>query len=332
VDGRRRRHKDKTCTEPGATTTRSIHIEILHRSGVALENIIASGSFGALYKGTNTSTGQEVAVKVESESTRCPQLKYEARVLKFLSSGSEQRTQRVHWLGVAEHCNVMVMDLLGLTLEGFFVGCSRRLPQSRIALLGSRILESVQYLHSKGFIHRNLNPQTISFHPQSFDKVYLVDLGLTKKYTDKTQDHIAFSMNKSFLGDITYASVRTHFGLQQSRRDDLESLVYILWYLSWGWLPWSGLDVSQSAEEMKSSLLFEAFLPKQLLRFLRYTRGLSFTEAPDYSYLEELLQKHLAKATKPAPRKTYTLVAEYDFVLDWTYHPVSKGKLELTPG
>jgi serine/threonine protein kinase len=69
--------------------------------------------------------------------------------------------------------------------------------------------------------------------------VYLIDYGLSKRFCDpKTGEHIPFREGKQLTGTARYASVNTHLGYEQSRRDDLESFVYMIVYLINGNLPW----------------------------------------------------------------------------------------------
>ena len=76
---------------------------------------------------------------------------------------------------------------------------------------------------------------------QKSHKVYVIDFGLTKKYRDNKGNHIPYVTNKALTGTIRYASINTHLGIEQSRRDDLECLGYVNLYLLTGGLPWQGL-------------------------------------------------------------------------------------------
>merc|ERR1712066_1070824 len=188
---------------------------------------IGSGSFGDIYIGTNVQTGEEVAIKLESIKSKHPQLLYESKLYKILAGGVG--IPNVHWYGVEGDYNVMVIDLLGPSLEDLFSFCNRKLSLKTVLMLADQMINRIEYVHAKNFIHRDIKPDN-----------FLIGLG--KKYRDpKTQQHIPYREGKNLTGTARYASVNTHLGKEQSRRDDLEAVGYILIYLHKGKLPWQGL-------------------------------------------------------------------------------------------
>jgi len=130
--------------------------------------------------------------------------------------------------------------------------------------------------------------------------VYVIDFGLSKKYRDpRTHQHIPYVEHKSLTGTARYASINTHLGIEQSRRDDLESLGFVIMYFNRGQLPWQGLKANTKKEkynkiaEKKMSTPVEILckhFPTEFATYLNYCRALRFDDKPDYSYLRRLFR------------------------------------------
>ena len=146
----------------------------------------------------------------------------------------------VHWFGVEGDYNCMVMDLLGPSLEDLFSFCKRKFSLKTVLMLGDQMVQRLEYMHNNHFIHRDMKPDNFLVGVGKKQQLlYMIDYGLAKRYREpKTGDHIPYRDNKSLTGTARYASVNTHLGIEQSRRDDLESIAYILIYFLKGSLPW----------------------------------------------------------------------------------------------
>jgi len=277
---------------------------------------IGSGSFGDIYLSTNVQTGEEVAIKLESIKSKHPQLLYESKLYKILAGGVG--IPNVHWYGVEGDYNVMVIDLLGPSLEDLFSFCNRKFSLKTVLMLADQMINRVEYLHAKNFIHRDIKPDNFLIGlGKKANQVHIIDFGLAKKYRDpKTQQHIPYRENKNLTGTARYASVNTHLGIEQSRRDDLEAVGYVLMYFNRGSLPWQGLKANGKKEkyekimEKKMSTPIEILckhFPCEFVTYLNYCRSLRFEDRPDYAYLRRLLKDLFF-------RESY----QYDFVFDWT--------------
>eukprot|EP00696_Hemimastix_kukwesjijk_P008210 gnl/Hemi2/20395_TR6770_c0_g10_i1.p2 gnl/Hemi2/20395_TR6770_c0_g10~~gnl/Hemi2/20395_TR6770_c0_g10_i1.p2 ORF type:complete len:346 (-),score=97.76 gnl/Hemi2/20395_TR6770_c0_g10_i1:213-1250(-) len=277
---------------------------------------VGSGSFGDIYVGVNITTGEEVAIKLEPTKTRHPQLLYESRLYKILQGGVGIPT--VRWFGVEGEYNVMVMDLLGPSLEDLFNFCSRRFSLKTVLMLADQMIGRIEYIHSKNFIHRDIKPDNFLMGlGKKSNQVNLIDFGLAKKYRDpKTHQHIPYRENKSLTGTARYASINTHLGIEQSRRDDLESLGYVLMYFNRGSLPWQGLKaatkqhkynrISEKKMSTPVELLCRGY-PSEFCTYLNYTRSLRFDDKPDYGYLRKLFRDLFFREG-----------FQCDYIFDWT--------------
>mmetsp|Transcript_84659 Transcript_84659/g.202923 ORF Transcript_84659/g.202923 Transcript_84659/m.202923 type:complete len:411 (+) Transcript_84659:80-1312(+) len=263
---------------------------------------LGSGSFGRIYQAINAQNGQEVAVKVEGNDGSHPMLLYEAKLLKHLEGG--QGFSSVYFSGREGGFNVMVMDLLGPSLEDVFSSFQRKFSMKTVLMLGEQMINRIEYLHSKDFIHRDLKPDNFLIGSGSkFNLVYLIDFGLAKRYRDSNNQHIPWSQRKSLTGTARYASVNAHKASEQSRRDDMEALGYILVYFSLGVLPWQGLQAGTKEQkykrimEIKEGLSVEKLCKgssSALASYVSYCKSLDFEDRPDYAYLRRLFKDFLA--------------------------------------
>uniref|UniRef100_A0A7S1I508 non-specific serine/threonine protein kinase n=1 Tax=Eutreptiella gymnastica TaxID=73025 RepID=A0A7S1I508_9EUGL len=280
---------------------------------------IGSGSFGDIYQGTNIQNGDAVAIKLEPVKTRHPQLLYESRLYKILNSaGNAVGVPSVRWYGVEGDYNVMVIDLLGPSLEDLFNFCGRKFSLKTVLMLADQMISRVEYFHSKNFLHRDIKPDNFLMGTgKKGHHVYIIDYGLAKKYRDpKTHQHIPYRENKALTGTARYASINTHLGIEQARRDDLEGLGYIFMYFLRGSLPWQGLKAQTKQQkydrisEKKMATPVENLckgFPTEFTVYSNYVRSLRFEDKPDYQYLRKLFRDLFV-------REGYQM----DYVFDWT--------------
>ncbi|CAH8338218.1 unnamed protein product [Eruca vesicaria subsp. sativa] len=237
----------------------------------------------------------------------------------------------VKWFGVEGEYNVLVIDLLGPSLEDLFNYCSRKLSLKSVLMLADQMITRVEYFHSKSFLHRDLKPDNFLMGlGRRANQVYIIDFGLAKKYRDNTtHQHIPYRENKNLTGTARYASMNTHLGIEQSRRDDLESLGYILMYFLKGSLPWQGLKAGTKKQkyerisEKKVSTSIESLCrgyPSELASYFHYCRSLRFEDKPDYNYLKRIFRDLFV-------REGFQL----DYVFDWTILKYQKSQLKAPP-
>jgi len=288
---------------------------------------IGSGSFGDIYLGTNMSTGEEVAIKLESVKTKHPQLLYESKIYRILHGGLG--IPNVRWYGIEGDYNVMVLDLLGPSLEDLFNYCGRRFQLKTVLMLADQLLGRLEYVHTKSFIHRDVKPDNFLIGLGKRQSViHIIDFGLAKKYRDpRSHQHIPYRENKNLTGTARYASINTHIGIEQSRRDDLESLGYVLMYFIRGSLPWQGLKANTKKQkyerimDRKMSTSTEQLCkgyPTEFRSYFEYCRSLRFEDRPDYAYLKRLFKELF-----------YRKGFQYDNMFDWTILNLQQEKARL---
>lgn len=260
---------------------------------------LGSGSFGDIYLGISIQSGEEVAIKMENTSARHPQLQYEAKLYRILAGGIGIPRVRHHG---KERCyNVLVMDLLGPSLEDLFNFCTRHFTIKTVLMLVDQMIARLEFIHFKSFIHRDIKPDNFLMGiGRHCNKLFIIDFGLAKKFRDPhTRIHIPYREDKNLTGTARYASINAHLGIEQSRRDDMESLGYVMMYFNRGILPWQGMRANSKQQkyekisEKKMSTLIEVLckgFPAEFSMYLNYCRSLRFEEQPDYMYLRQLFR------------------------------------------
>ncbi|CAL4959164.1 unnamed protein product [Urochloa decumbens] len=292
---------------------------------------IGCGSFGEIYLATHIDTYEIVAVKIESSKTKHPQLFYEAKLYNTLQGGSG--IANVKWCGVDGEENVLVIDLLGPSLEDLFVYCGKKFTLKTVLMLADQMITRIEFVHSKGYLHRDIKPDNFLMGlGRKANQVYIIDFGLAKRYRDSTTNrHIPYRENKNLTGTARYASCNTHLGIEQSRRDDLESLGYVLLYFLRGNLPWQGLKAATKTQkydkicEKKISTPIEVLCkscPVEFASYFHYCHSLTFDQRPDYAFVKRLFRDLFT-------RQGY----EFDYVFDWTVLKYKQGqKQKQSPG
>lgn len=135
------------------------------------------------------------------------------------------------------------MELLGPNLEELRIYCAGKINLQSTLILAVQMIARLEHVHANFYLHRDLKPNNFLIGKGSrLNTIYLVDFGLARLYRDQvTGTHVQFKDKSQIVGTITFASINAHYGMEQSRRDDLESLGYVLLYLYRGFLPWQSL-------------------------------------------------------------------------------------------
>lgn len=187
----------------------------------------------------------------------------------------------------------MVMDFLGPSLEDLFQSCKRQFDLKTVLMIAIQLVSRIQKVHEERLIHRDIKPDNflIGGTDTTRDNIYIIDFGLAKCYKNTEGVHIPYKDGKNLTGTARYASIATHKGIEQSRRDDLECIGHVLLYLLKGQLPWQGLpgrsknekynNIKKKKCETPLSELCKGD-PVEFQEFMEFCRDLKFDETPDY--------------------------------------------------
>lgn len=258
---------------------------------------ISSGSFGDVFEAKDKRTGELVALKIPiktEERDGQNSLLDEAKIYKKIAS----RENGIAEMKIikAKDKKIIVMDLLGPSLENLLTK-HKKFGMKTIILLAISMLDIIKHIHNHGYIHRDIKPDNFVVGYDDTSKLYCIDFGLSKRYVKKNNEHIEFSNTRKFCGTARYASIAAHKQYEQSRKDDLEAIGYLLVYMYKGKLPWQGIKHKDKKEkyrligEKKASITEEELcsgMSKEFVVYLKYVRNLDFNEKPHYSALKKM--------------------------------------------
>ena len=307
------------------------------------EDRIGNGSFGEVLYGVHKYSHREVAVKVLNPDTSQENINREITYTKQLH-GCQGFPTLYYW-GFCNKNNIIVESLLGPSLDKLFNFCGRIFPLKTVCLIGIEMVKRLETMHEKGILHRDLKPNNLAWgnYNNSYlsinnsivnnDKldintIYLIDFGLSCTYWDNstTKSHYKQTTGLNFVGTLRYASLNSHQGIRQSRRDDLESMIYILIYFLKGKLPWQDVKAKNKEERYKSILSIKSKetidslckdIPSEFTELLKYVKSLQFDTKPIYNKFYWCFQNLINKLNSELiEEKNYNYIWEKRLV-DW---------------
>jgi serine/threonine protein kinase len=298
------------------TTTSSIKEENEKRLNkdytIFVNKQLGKGGFGQLYLGRNIKKNVFIAIKVEEQIQRS-HLTMEYQILKELQGDGIPEVYKLH--NGHKH-NYLLMQLLGKSLDKLFSDTNRKFSIKTVSQIAYQMVQRIEYVHSRGYIHRDIKPGNFLIgRKNESKKIYIIDFGLSKKYIDKNSNHIIYKEGKGLTGTARYVSLNTHYGIEQSRRDDIEGIAYNLIYFAKGKLPWQGVKTKNKKEKHKKIMEYKEEytaeklcdgLPEEFPTLLKYARKLDFEEKPDYKNIKIMFKQLIISMNQ-----------EMDWKFDW---------------
>ena len=263
--------------------------------------LIGKGSFGCVFQGTNIKTKEIIALKFEQRNSDSNLLKEESI---FLSLLKDPGIPKIITYGRYYKFNVLILEILGFNLMQI-KAMTKRYTIKDIGMMGIQMMDRIEYIHSKNIIHRDIKPENFTTGYEDLSTIYLIDFGIARKYrSSRTLKHVKFELTGRMFGTLRYASYNASRGVQQSRRDDLESIGNMLIYLYTGKLPWKGINLKDKQRKKKylDMLLLKKYttlevichdMPKEFLEYYKYCRNLNFEQDPDYERLRNYFRSML---------------------------------------
>jgi serine/threonine protein kinase len=307
------------------------------------DSMIGNGSYGRVYRGVDRRTDDMVAIKIDNDPFL---LEREVKVYQYLWQYLEAgytpnlHIPRLLWEGTHGGKRILVLERLGPSLDKLFDRYGKRWSRSTVYWILIQALRLIGDLHELGILHRDIKPDNFSIGYADRMTLYLFDFGLSSQYIGKSGKHVPERAGMSMIGTMRYASLTNHAGIQQSRRDDLESLVYMALYFWDGTLPWKHTADHMEDRVERSRCIAEqkrevgTVLHPSLQLFYDYVLQLKYDEIPDYprwiKHFEDLYQAALttplASRATEFPSETTKTKSGIDWVFEECPDIIKEGK------
>ena len=278
---------------------------------------IGKGSYGIIYLCKDIASNEFFAAKLQNKNSYTNSLQNEYQIMKDINI---DKIPNAKFYGENNLYNILIMQLLGKSLEDIFekILHKQKMPIHSVCNIAIQIIDILEQIHNKNYIHRDIKPSNFLFGNNSFNNniIYLIDFGLAKKYRESNNaEHYEIKEENKLIGTARFASINAMEGLSQSRRDDLESLGYMLIYFLKGKLPWQNFLIKNKEErynkikQTKKEIAINELCsncPKEIGQYITYVKKLKYEEEPNYNYIKNLFYEILNKTGN-----------KFDYLYDW---------------
>ena len=249
---------------------------------------IGEGSFGKIYNAQHKDSGKEIAVKLITKENH--QTLFENEILMYERLKGSKYIPSLYASGSEGKYNYFVMPLLEQNLEQLRASYGAQMNMNVILHLGVQMLNALEFVHEKGILHRDIKPANflLKTNAENISELYLIDFGLAGLYYYQDK-HIPMKTGEKTMGTPRYMSVNVQQGFTASRRDDVESLGYILIFLQKGELPWQNSGEMSQAIKQTFGWAYASNIVGEFILFNQYCKNLSFSVKPNYDYLRNVL-------------------------------------------
>ena len=251
---------------------------------------IGEGSFGLIHKGENIRTKELVAIKVEPIQNNTKLLKNESIIYQYLNN--IDGFANVKWFGKDLQNYYMIISLLGESLET--IKERKGSFSLKVVLqIGIQIINLLKTIHDKGIIHRDVKPDNFLLGLNNKSKqIYIIDFGFCKIYLNNNE-HIECKKTSNLIGTINFASINSHNFNELSRRDDLESLGYMLIYFYFGHHLWNNCKDIEIIKNIKNNIINIKELPEIIINYFKIIKKIEFKEKPSYEFIISIFTKEI---------------------------------------
>lgn len=293
--------------------------DILISNKYKIHEVIYEGPLSKVYVAKNIFKNENVIIKFE-DNTKTNLLQHEATIyLHLMRQQPQMKIPKFKTFGFIQNYNYIVIEKMEYSLKNIIN--ENKLTINDTIMIGIQLFSLLKQFHSQKLVHRDIKPENIVFDKNN--KIYLIDFGLSTTYTpcsilndsfdsrstEEFRNYVNSKGTKKFVGNINFSSINAHEGYIYYPKDDLISVVYMLFYLFFGKLPWTVFKIltnkCDTVKQIKKNIDFIDFykenynLTQNHPFYILFTKVLLLTidSKLDYEQLISILSQYNTNKT-----------------------------------